>query len=194
MNRKKRKRRRLKTLRAVAPRTGITWKQTVIKTDDGSRYERDTIVMMPVNRDTSFVFWELSGRSLNGSMDILLKGEAKLVVKVYDQGRGRQVCSFDAPGKFGSHYVVIRNLHGPLIAEIGLQDRGSFRRLLGSGPCSLPAVADSKKDAAPCKWMKQEGDTCRVTTDKGAGHSIADDKEFLRYLMRNHFSGSSIPK
>jgi len=70
----------------------------------------------------------------------------------------------------------------------------STRKLVLQGADGVIFVADSKKDAAPCKWMKQEGDTCRVTMDNGAGHSIADDEEFLRYLMRNHFSGSSIPK
>jgi hypothetical protein len=193
MTRKKR-RRPLKTLRAVALRPRKAGGATLTRRKTASRYERDVIVMMPVNRETGFVFWEVSVDTLKGSMEMLRKGKARLVVKVHDRGKGRQVCSFTAPERFGSHYVVSRDIGGPLIAEIGLQGRGTFKRLLRSGPCSVPVAENPRREPAPVKWMKKEGETYRITADRGAGHVMPDDEEFSRYLRDSQFPGSSFPR
>ena len=99
-------------------------------------YNIDTIVIMPVNTDTSFIYWEVTDRLLNGNQKKLKSGSAQLMVKVFEADCLKEVCSFEVRERIGKNYINYQSSFKPLIAEIGVSNGSGFVGLLKSGTVS----------------------------------------------------------
>lgn len=93
-------------------------------------YNIDTIVLMPVNMDTSFIYWEITDSLLNGKRKKLKSGSAQLMVKVFEADCLTEVCSFEVQERIGSSYINYQSSMKPLVAEIGISNGNGFVGLL----------------------------------------------------------------
>jgi len=95
-------------------------------------YDIDTIVLMPVNRDTSFIYWEITDRLLNGSQKKLQSGSAQLMIKVFEEDCVKEVCSFSVRDRIGNSYINYQPSLKPSVAEIGISNGNGYVGLLKS--------------------------------------------------------------
>jgi hypothetical protein len=127
-------------------------------------YNIDTIVIMPVNTDTSFVYWEVTDRLLNGSRKKLKNGSAQLMVKVFEADCLKEVCSFEVRERIGKNYINYQPSFKTLIAEIGVSNGSGFVALLRSGTVSESPVNPSSTE-------KRGSPVSHVTRKRSAGRS-----------------------
>ncbi len=145
-------------------------------------YDVDTIVIMPVNRDTGFVYWEVTDRLLAGSRRKLKSGSARLMVKVSEADCLEEVCSFEADGQIGHSYIHCRPLLKPLIAEIGVLNGNGFVGLVRSET----VLSSSQHHFTDCSaaghetWMLKTGDTCEETRVPVSSGFVMSNK-IIRY-------------
>jgi hypothetical protein len=120
-------------------------------------YNVDTIVIMPVNRSTSFIYWEVTEKLLVGRQKSLLGGPPQLTLKVFETDRRKEICSFPVKDRIGKHYVTYGNSFNPLVAEIGMLRGKRFTGLLRSSPVN---VHQSRENAAGDElWMRKTRNT-----------------------------------
>lgn len=118
------------------------------------KYGRDTLVLLPVNVQTQFVYWEIT--------DNLLKkapvNDPVLMVRLLevDQKPQNECARFYVPGALGSHYVNGSLANKKLSAVLGCFDHtGSFFELLHSNTIVTPNDTIMASDEV---WMqKSEG-------------------------------------
>ncbi|NOZ25950.1 MAG: DUF4912 domain-containing protein [Nitrospirae bacterium] len=105
-----------------------------------NRYNVDTLVLMPVNADVSFLYWEVTDTLLERRLEGRNIRSAELVVKVFETETMREVYSFRTKERVGKHYMKYQASFRPLTAEIGLLQDGEFVPLMGSKAASTPSL------------------------------------------------------
>jgi hypothetical protein len=139
-------------------------------------YNVDTIVIMPVNMGTSFIYWEVTEKLLNGRRKGLLDGSSKLMLRVFGTDRKKEIYSFPLKDRIGKHYVQYRDAFNPLVAEIGMLRGKRFTGLLRSNPMNIHSpVEDAGSDEI---WMRKIRNTHKIV-------SMAD-KESVKKNSRLH--------
>ncbi len=133
-------------------------KSRVIRQDLPSAYNMDTIVIMPVNVEKNFIYWEVTGKLLKEQG--AGRGPVKLMVKIYETDTDKEVYSFTVNEKVGKHYM-----HSPvpvtsLFAEIGTVRGKTFTSLMKSNPVSLTAV--SARTADHEVWIRRIKDSAEA--------------------------------
>jgi hypothetical protein len=126
-------------------------------------YNADTIVIMPVNIDTNFVYWEITDRMLNGKRKILSAGAAQLMIKVFELNCKKEVYAFEAGNMIGGHYMRHNSPCKPLVAEIGLLKGKRFTGLLKSDPMTV--VAPGPMAGSDEVWMNRIKNTYKITKE-----------------------------
>ncbi len=121
-------------------------------------YNIDTIVLMPVNMDTSFVYWEVTGNLLSGNKKKLESGSAKLMVKVYEDEGLNEICSFEVMDRIGKSYVNYQPSFKPLVAEIGVVNGKGFACLLKSRTVSSPSGSPAETSSINSQSVEQKHD------------------------------------
>jgi hypothetical protein len=123
-------------------------------------YHVETIVMMPVNTDRSFVYWEISAELLKKYLNEINSGNATLIMKIFHANRTKEVYAFDISDKIGKQYVVHPASFKPLIAEIGILEEDEFTCLLKSDPLMTPLPVTKTADEE--LWMKRVDNTYEI--------------------------------
>jgi len=132
-------------------------------------YNVDTIVIMPVNMSTSFIYWEVTEKLLNGRRKGLLDGSSKLMLRVFGTDRKKEIYSFPLKDRIGKHYVQYRDAFNPLVAEIGMLRGKRFTGLLRSSPMNMHSpVEHADSDEI---WMRKTRNTHEIVSmaDKESG-------------------------
>ncbi len=135
----------------------------MIKEDIPSAYNVDTIVIMPVNVDRNFIYWEVTGKLLYKKG--MGRGQQKLMVRVHDADTEKEIYSFEVHERVGKHYMSCPAPVTSMYAEIGAMKGKIFRCLLKSNPVSLTTV--SYRSADHEVWMRR-------TKDSGEGFHTSD--------------------
>jgi hypothetical protein len=130
-------------------------------------YNVDTIVIMPVNMSTSFIYWEVTEKLLNGRRKSLLDGSSQLMLKVFETDRRREVYSLPVEDRIGKHYIQYGNSFNPLVAEIGMLRGKRFTGLLRSGPMNMHTHAKNADNDEV--WMNKVRNTHTIV-------SVSDSK------------------
>ena len=123
-------------------------------------YNVETIVMMPVNTDRSFVYWEITAERLENYLNEINSGNATLIMKIFHAKSTKEVYAFDVSDKVGKQYVVHPASFKPLVAEIGILEGDEFTGLLKSDPLMTPAPATKTSDEE--LWMKRVDNTYEI--------------------------------
>jgi len=127
----------------------------ILKEDIPSAYNVDTIVIMPVNVDRNFIYWEVTEKLLKGKSTG--KGQLKLMVKVYETDTDKEIYSFEINERVGKHYMSCPVPVTGLFAEIGTVKGKKFTGLMKSNPVSLTTV--SARSSNHEVWMKRGKDS-----------------------------------
>jgi hypothetical protein len=125
-------------------------------------YNVDTIVILPVNMSTSFIYWEVTEKLLNGRRKSLLDGSSQLTLKVFETDRRKEICSFPVKDRIGKHYVTCRGSFNPLVAEIGMLRGKRFTGLLRSSPVNMRSSGE--KPSGDEVWMKKTRNTHTIVS------------------------------
>lgn len=123
-------------------------------------YNVETIVMMPVNTDRSFIYWEVTAELLGNYVNEIDSGNAALIVKIFHAERAKEIYAFDVSDKVGKQYVVHPASFKPLIAEIGILEGDKFTGLLKSDPLTTPLPVSKTADEEI--WMKRVDNTYEI--------------------------------
>jgi len=153
-------------------------------------YNIDRIVIMPVNNDTTFVYWELTNRLLNSKLHEINVGSVKPVIKIFEIEQGRQNIKHNTSFK-------------PLVADVGILKEGKFIELLKSKTISKPSF--ETKETEDEIWMEKTKDIYRFI--KLPGSKITNvitphskESELLKYyreltkLHKDHLSSEKLFK
>lgn len=154
-------------------------------------YNVDTIVIMPVNVSTSFIYWEVTEKLLNGGRKSLFDGSSQLTLKVFETDRRKEICSFPVKDRIGKHYVTYRGSFNPLVAEIGMLRGKRFTGLLRSSPVNVHSSGE--KTAGDEIWMRKTRNTqtiVRVADRDSAKKNSGLHALIMRYY---HAAGSFQP-
>ena len=118
-------------------------------------YHIDKIVIMPVNTDTSFIYWELTDRLLNSTFQELPVNFVNLIIKIFEaeQGCRKEIYSFKVKEKIGKHYLRYYTPCKPLVAGAGIVKKGNFIELLKSKTISTPSFKNTGTEDEI--WMKK---------------------------------------
>lgn len=118
-------------------------------------YNTDKIVIMPVNADTSFIYWELTDRLLNNKLRELNVDSANLIIKIYEAGQDcrKEIYSFKIKEKIGKRYIKCHISFKPLAASAGILRGGEFVVLLKSKTISNPSSENTETEGEI--WMKK---------------------------------------
>ncbi len=164
-------------------------------------YNIDTIVIMPVNADMNFVYWEITDKLFNDRLRELNIGSAELMIKIFERDSRKEVCSFEVKARVGKNYIKYPALFRPLVAEIGILKDGEFAGLLKSKPVLFPSLETSgtgdevwmEKTEVPggTVWVSGSEDSHDTASpgitalrnyykESGAGRGISASGEILR--------------
>lgn len=167
-------------------------------------YNIDTIVLMPVNRDTSFIYWEVTDRLLNGSREKLKSGSAELMIKVFEEGCLKEVCSFGVSDRIGNSYIHYQPSLKPFVAEIGVSNGNGYVGLLKSRTLSSPGpgrLPTGKKIPKPLSgpsekgkelWMARKEDQREIICMPAGGGSVNKSRIMQYFREVGAFSDSSL--
>ncbi len=108
---------------------------------------------MPVNSDTSFVYWEVTDRLLRGNIRKLKSGSVQLMIKVFGEDANQEICSFETKDKIGKSYISYKPPLIPLIAEIGISNGKGFVGLLKSKSAYSPSPVKGSRERKAEVWM-----------------------------------------
>jgi hypothetical protein len=170
-------------------------KSRMIKEDIPSAYNVDTIVIMPVNVDRNFIYWEVTGKLLDEKG--MGKGQLKLMVRVYETDTDKKIYSFEVHERVGKHYMSCPVPVISMYAEIGLVKGKKFTCLMQSNPVSLTTV--SYRSADHEVWMRRVKDSgegfhaSHIEVTRISNYNPFLHKHFqeLRNLDESLFSGST---
>ena len=107
-------------------------------------YNADTIVLMPVNAEKLYVYWEIT----DGLIKKKLKNGApsEFTVKLFEVNLGKpkkkqekEIYSFNTTDKAGSNYIDYPSALRPMIAKIGVLVDNKFTEILKAKPVSIPS-------------------------------------------------------
>ena len=147
-------------------------------------YNIDTIVLMPVNRETSFIYWEITDTLLNGDRKKLQSGAAQLVVKVFEADCHKEVCSFEAQDRVGSSYIHYKPSFKPLAAEIGISNGIGYVGLLKTrteaSPSFTPSSTGKTQDT-------QTAETWMTNSPEGAENTNVPDSRLVMEKIVDYY-------
>lgn len=139
-------------------------------------YNVDTIVIMPVNMSTSFIYWEVSEKLLNCRRKSLHDGSSRLMLKVFEIDRKREIYSFPVTDRIGKHYVKYHDSFNPLVAEIGTLRGKRFTGLLRSSPANMNlSTGNAGSDEV---WMRKSRNNHKIVSTA--------DRESVKKSSRLH--------
>jgi len=102
-------------------------------------YNKDTIVLMPVNPSQEYVYWELSENSMKNYQDKLGISELAIILKVFETGGGRELASVRV-GRYGNWFFDLYEPDKTLKAELGLLDNmGNYIAVISSREIKMPS-------------------------------------------------------
>ena len=153
-------------------------------------YNVDTIVIMPVNMGTSFIYWEVTEKLLNGGRKGLLDGSSQLMLKVFETGRRTEIYSFPLKDRIGKHYVKYGESFNPLVAEIGMLRGKRFTGLLRSSPMSM--LSPVKNAGNGETWMRKTRNTHKFVSmaERKSGHKSSRLHSLIIHYY--HAAGTSL--
>ncbi len=168
-------------------------------------YNIDRIVIMPVNNDTTFVYWELTNRLLNSKLHELNVSSVNPVIKIFEieQGRKKEIYSFEVKEKIGKRYIKYNTSFKPIVADAGILKEGKFIELLKSKTISKPSF--ETKETEDEIWMKKTKDIYRFIRLPGSKITSvithnSKETELLKYyreltkLHKDHLSSEKLFK
>ncbi len=166
-------------------------------------YNIDKIVIMPVNDETSFIYWELTDRLLKSKLQELNVGSANLVIKIFEieQNCRKEIYSFKIKEQIGKHYIKCHTSFKPLVADAGILKEGEFIVLLKSK--TIPTPSYEAKEIEDVIWMKKTKYMYKIIRLPGSEITndithIAKETELQKYykeaieLHRNPLSSNLI--
>lgn len=151
---------RLHRLRKNSPALTRTRSPEAVVDDIPRGYNIDTIVIMPVNVNTNFIYWEITEKLLNGRRKKIDTGSAKLMIKVFETDQEKEIYSFEASDRIGNHYISHHAAFSSIYAEIGLLKNKRFTGLLRSNPLTVPSA--EKKSKENNLWMTRIDNSFKV--------------------------------
>ncbi len=168
-------------------------------------YNTDKIVIMPVNPDTSFIYWELTDRLLNSKRRELNVNSANLIIKVFEMehNRRKEIYSFKATEKIGKRYIKCHISFKPLVVNAGILKDGEFIELLNSKTTLRPSFENTETEGEV--WMKKTKDMHEIfklpkSEIKSDITNISKERKLLKYyrktmeLHKNPLSSEKILK
>ena len=174
-----------------------TRQSRIITEDIPSAYNVDTIVIMPVNVDRHFIYWEITGKLLNEK--VTGKAPLKLMGKVYETETGKEIYSFEINERVGKHYMSSPVPVTGLFAEIGTVKGKKFTGLMKSNPVS--SITVSARSSNHEVWMKRGRGSdeafhvSHIEVTRISNYNPFLQKHFheLQNIFDSPFSGSSHP-
>ncbi|GBD97876.1 MAG TPA: DUF4912 domain-containing protein [Nitrospirae bacterium] len=142
-------------------------------------YDIDTIMIMPVNVDTSFIYWEITDRLLEGKLLELNPGPVDLMIKVFESGHGKEVCSFKIKDRIGKRYINCHTSLKPLTAEAGILKDGEFTGFLKSKNFAAPFF--ETPGTGDETWMKKTEYVCEIINAGRNEIPVAEEPALLKY-------------
>ena len=167
----------------------------IIAEDIPSAYNVDTIVIMPVNIDRNFIYWEITGNLLKGK--VTGKAPLKLMGKVYETETGKEVYSFEVHERVGKHYMSSPVPVAGLFAEIGIVKGKKFTGLIKSNP--VAPITVSARSSNHEVWLKRGGGpdeafhVSQIEVTRRSNYNPFLQKHFkeLQNIFESAFSSSS---
>ncbi len=149
-------------------------------------YNIDTIVIMPVNADMNFVYWEVTDKLLSDRLRESDIASAGLMIRVFERDSRKDVGSFEVKEMVGKNYIRYPASFKPLVAEIGILRNGEFSMLLRSRSASAPSSGTAGTgDEVWMEKIKDPGGTVWLSGSEGArdvlSSGIPDGSVLLSY-------------
>jgi len=143
----------------------------------------DTIVIMPVNVSTSFIYWEMTEKLLKGGRKGMSAASSQLMLKIFATDRKREICSLPVRERIGKHYITCRDPFTMLVAEIGMLRGKRFTGLLRSRPMNVNPSLEHEEGGE--LWMRKiRGSHTIVSTPAGES---AQKSSALRTLIMHYY-------
>ncbi len=152
----------------------------------------DTIVIMPVNADRSFIYWEVTRKLIDGKLQESNAGSGRprLMIKVFGADSRKELLSFTVENLTGRRYIDYHTSFQPLTAEIGILNGGAFISLLKSR--TFPAVSPGISETGEDMWMRGIRDMYEIERaplkETGKTHELFRFYEETAPLLENHLS------
>jgi len=156
-------------------------------------YNIDTLVIMPVNTDINFLYWEVTDELLDRRLRELGADSAELVIKVFERGNRREVSSFGVKERVGKNYIKYPASFRPLVAELGILKDGEFVGILKSRNFSGPFHETA--GTGEVLWMERQegaGGTIWIPVRDGVHDTSSTGTSTLRDYYEEA-AGSRIP-
>ncbi|MBF0536974.1 MAG: DUF4912 domain-containing protein [Nitrospirae bacterium] len=103
-------------------------------------YDTSEVVVLPVNRDTIFVYWEITeGFLRQWQRQHLLGANLILVAFELSQGQARHIATLDVSTLSGKRYISCQTSFNPTVAIIGAFKGETFYDMLVSRTIHYPA-------------------------------------------------------
>ena len=145
-------------------------------------YNEDTIVIMPVNADTSFIYWEITEGLFKRAAKKARLRSAHLIIKVFEEDPWKEVYSFAVSDRIGKHYMKYHGSLTPLVAEIGIIQGGTFKGIVRSNPMTVSSSAGEATDDEI--WMRRIKDAFEIVRISATG-AIAEPG--LQWLLVKYY-------
>jgi hypothetical protein len=149
-------------------------------------YNIDMIVLMPVNAEKLFVYWELT----DGLIKKKLKDSSpsEFTVKVFEVNLGapkkkqeKEIYLFNTKDKVGSNYIDYPAALKPMVAKIGMMSNNTFIEILKAKPVSIPSFGVLGPDDS--LWTRSIKDLPKGQVIKKTEKKVeAKKEEFVKEL------------
>jgi len=153
------------------------------------RYNIDTLVIMPVNPETFFIYWEITKKRMNGSRRYITAPHKYIITRIIDEEKGTPIHSFKTQDMVGSKYVRLKSDAQRIYAEIGLIKKRKFEPLMRSKAIATFSVSSPDREI----WMRKFRNRM-VYTDpplKGRTKDVRRIYEYYKH-MSSGYPGSNL--
>lgn len=133
-------------------------------------YDKDVLVLMPVDPSREYAYWEISEHTLNSFKSELRLSETRLVLKMFSRFNNSEAETASAPvERLGEWFFNIYAPETVIWSEIGIIDsNGAFHRILKSRLLKMPA--DKVSDIIDKEtWLTIGGDLDKLYQLSGLG-------------------------
>ncbi|MCP5003684.1 MAG: DUF4912 domain-containing protein [Planctomycetes bacterium] len=131
----------------------------------------ERIAIMPVNEESSFVYWTLTDRLLKTKLHKLNYDSEDLIIRLLEieQNCKKEIYSFRTRERVGKLYVKAYTAFKPIVAEAGVLKDGEFVSFLESTANSTISYKTIETEYEI--WMKKTKDTCETFRFQGNENS-----------------------
>lgn len=151
-----------------------------------THYNKDTLVLMPVDPSKEYIYWEISDVTLNKFKSELRLSETRLLLKVFSQYNNvvTETASVSVE-RMGNWYF---NIYAPdtlIWSELGIIDsNGAFHKILKSRVLKMPA--DKVSDVVDNEtWLTLGGDLDKLYQLSGLGmHDSLNSRDIQKKLAK----------